>query len=121
MIAGLAFQVFTLLIFMLFSADFAFKTWGRVRKLGKEEALDPKHQVLRDSWKFKGFLIALTFATLCIFCRCVYRVAELSAGWDGYLVKNEDYFIGLEGAVVVAAVLALNLFHPAFCFREAFD
>ncbi|KAL1609508.1 Mitochondrial import inner membrane translocase subunit Tim17-A [Nothophoma quercina] len=120
MIAGLAFQVLTLLIFIILALDFATRTVGRIRKLG-QDALDPRHAKLRNSWQFKGFLVALSLATLCIFTRCVYRVAELSEGWSGHLIKTQRYFIGLEGAVVVAAVLALNIFHPGLCFREALD
>ncbi|KAJ4341216.1 hypothetical protein N0V87_001957 [Didymella glomerata] len=120
MIAGLAFQVATLLIFIILSLDFASRTIGRIRRLG-QDALDPRHAKLRNSWQFKGFIVALSFATLCVFTRCVYRVAELSEGWSGHLIKTQRYFIGLEGAVIVAAVLALNLFHPGFCFREALD
>jgi hypothetical protein len=121
MLSGLCFQVFTLLIFIMLAVDFALKTYRRVRVLGKEEALDPRHDKLRRSLRFRGFLIALTFATLCVFTRCVYRVAELSEGWNGHLIKTQKYFIGLEGAIVVAGVLAMNAFHPGFCFREAYD
>ncbi|KAF2197993.1 putative RTA1 domain protein [Delitschia confertaspora ATCC 74209] len=117
MIAGLAVQVFTLLIFIILACDFAFRTMSRIKSLGAE-ALDPTHAKLRGSWSFKGFLFALAFATLCIFTRSVYRVAELSEGWDGHLIKTQRYFIGLEGAIVGAAVLALNAFHPGLCFRE---
>ena len=63
-------------------------------------------------------MVALVFATLCIFTRCVYRVAELSGGWEGNLIANEKYFIGLEGAIISAGVLAMNVFHPNSCFRE---
>ncbi|KAH7378265.1 RTA1 like protein-domain-containing protein [Pyrenochaeta sp. MPI-SDFR-AT-0127] len=121
MIAGLAVQVFTLLVFIILALDFAFNTYRRISHFGAESALDPRHAKLRGSWVFKGFLVALSFSTLCIFTRCVYRVAELSEGWSGHLMKTQKYFIGLEGAVVVAAVLALNIFHPGFCFREALD
>jgi len=121
MLTGLSFQVFTLLIFMTLSIDFAFKTWTRVSRMGKEEALDPKHQALRNSRRFRGFLVALTFATLCIFTRSVYRVAELSEGWNGHLIETQKYFIGLEGAIVAAGVLALNAFHPTYCFKEGYE
>jgi hypothetical protein len=121
MLSGLCFQVFTLLVFILLSLDFAFKTYRRVSVLGKDEALDPRHEKLRRSRRFRAFLIALVFATLCIFTRSVYRVAELSEGWSGHLIKTQKYFIGLEGAIVAAGVLALNVFHPGFCFREAYD
>lgn len=119
MIAGLAFQVFTLLLFILLALDFALRTYKRIKNLGSQYALDQRHAKLRRSWTFRGFLVALTLSTLCIFTRCVYRVAELSEGWEGHLMLTQKYFIGLEGAVIVAAVLLLNLFHPGLCFKES--
>lgn len=121
MVAGLSVQVITLFIFICLATDFAIRTMQRVRELGKERALDPTHARLRASWAFKGFLVALAFATLCIFTRSVYRVAELSEGWNGHLIKTQKYFIGLEGAIVGAAVLALNAFHPGLCFKEGYE
>jgi hypothetical protein len=121
MLAGLSFQVFTLAVFITLSADFALKTWRRVVALGDAGALDPTHAKLRASRRFRGFLAALVFATLCIFTRSVYRVAELSEGWSGHLISTQRYFIGLEGAIVAAGVLALNAFHPAICFSEGDD
>jgi RTA1 like protein len=120
MLAGLAFQVFTLFIFILLCSDFTYTTWRRIKSMGKTEALDQSHERLRKSFRFKGFIAALTFATLCIFTRSVYRVAELSEGWEGHLIKTQKYFIGLEGAIVVAGILALNAFHPGICFREGY-
>lgn len=121
MIAGLAFQVITLLVFMILAADFALTTYKRSKALGTTQALDQTHTKLRNSFKFRGFLYALTFATLCIFTRSVYRVAELSEGWEGHLIKTQKYFIGLEGAIVAAGVLALNVFHPGLGFREGYN
>lgn len=121
MIAGLSFQVFTLLIFIILAADFSLRTWKRVKELGASNALDSTHAKLRGSWVFQGFLWALAFCTLCIFTRSVYRVAELSEGWNGRLIETQSYFIGLEGAIVSAGVLAMNAFHPGLCFREGYD
>lgn len=118
MVAGLAFQVITLFVFICLAADFSIRTIRRYKTLGATDAFDQAHADLRKSKKFQGFLVALAFATLCIFTRSVYRVAELSEGWTGHLIETQKYFIGLEGATVSAAVLALNFFHPGFCFRE---
>lgn len=85
-----------------------------------EAALDPKHALLRGSTKFRAFLVALGLATFCIFIRSIYRVAELSEGWTGALIENQHLFIGFEGAMVVVAVLVLNIFHPGYCFREGY-
>jgi hypothetical protein len=119
MVAGLAFQVFTLLIFMLLCLDFAIRTWRRFNSMG-EAAFDqnPIYASLRQNWKFKGFLVALTLATICIFWRSAYRVVELGEGWQGDLIRHQWLFVGFEGVMVIVACLALNLFHPAFCFKE---
>ena len=121
MVAGLAFQVFTLLVFMVLCGDFAVRTVRRMRMMGAGQALDPTHAKLRGSKLFRAFLGALTLATVCIFVRSVYRVVELGEGWEGALIKNQGLFIGLEGVMVVVAVLLLNLFHPGLCFREGYE
>ncbi|MAD87005.1 MAG: hypothetical protein CL912_28950 [Deltaproteobacteria bacterium] len=119
MVAGLAFQVLTLLIFMVLCGDFAIRTRRRYKSLG-EAAFDqnPHFVTLRHSKMFKGFLVALTLATICIFWRSVYRVAELAEGWTGSLIKRQWLFVGFEGVMVIVACLALNLFNPAFAFSE---
>ncbi|RYN25625.1 hypothetical protein AA0112_g8439 [Alternaria arborescens] len=120
MIAGLAFQVATLLLFILLAADFAWRTYcGRTSR--GQISPDQQPAILRRSWPFKAFLLALSVSTLCIFTRCVFRVAELSGGWEGHLANTQKYFIGLEGAVIVAAVLLLNLCHPVYCFKDVMD
>jgi hypothetical protein len=120
MIAGLSFQVVTLLIFICLCADFALRTFRRYKSMG-EDAFDqnPIFIQMRASWKFKGFVCALTLATICIFWRSVYRVAELSEGWTGNLIRHQWLFVGFEGVMVIVACLALNLFNPAFAFKEA--
>ena len=120
MVAGLAFQVFTLFIFMILCLDFALRTRSRYRSLGSA-AFDqnPAFVTLRSSKSFKGFLAALALATICIFWRSVYRVAELGEGWTGNLIKRQNLFIGFEGVMVIVACFALNLFNPAITFKEA--
>jgi len=107
MVTGLAFQVLTLAVFICLCIDFTIRTLRRTRDMGNA-ALDPSHATLRASTVFRSFVAALAFATLCIFIRSVYRVAELSEGWQGALIKNQYTFIGLEGPLVLVAVLALH-------------
>ncbi|RDL41448.1 uncharacterized protein BP5553_01427 [Venustampulla echinocandica] len=122
MIAGLAFQVATLFTFMGFCIDFTIRTRKRYKSMG-EQAFDqnPLFIELRRSLKFKGFLAALTLATICIFWRSVYRVAELAEGWTGHLIKQQWLFVGFEGVMVIVACLALNAFNPAYTFKEAME
>ncbi|KAF1941376.1 sphingoid long-chain base transporter RSB1 [Clathrospora elynae] len=121
MIAGLAFQVVTLLLFILLALDFAFRTYSRRGSPLSQTVDDHGHAKLRNPWPFKAFIVALSLSTLLIFTRCVFRVAELSQGWGGHLANTQKYFVGLEGAVIVAAVFLMNMCHPGFCFKEAKD
>jgi hypothetical protein len=107
---------------MACSTDFALNVLRRHRRLGAS-ALDQSEAArnLRNSFGFKGLLAALTIATICIFWRSVYRVAELSNGWDGPLMKRQDLFIGFEGVMIIVACLVLNVFHPSVCFKEMMD
>lgn len=83
-IAGLSFQVITLVVFNALAIDYAIcyrKAEGRTATL---------------TTKFKVFLGFLIFAMVLIFIRCAFRIDELSEGYAGELIHNEKLFIGLE-------------------------
>ncbi|KAH7112748.1 RTA1 like protein-domain-containing protein [Dactylonectria estremocensis] len=122
MIAGLAFQVITIVGFILASTDFALRTVRRHRALG-DSALDQRPELVRvrNSRRFKACLAALGLATFCILWRSAFRVAELSEGWEGPIMGDQGMFIGFEGVLIVVAVWVLNIFHPAFCMKELFE
>ncbi|KAI0146459.1 putative sphingoid long-chain base transporter RSB1 [Pestalotiopsis sp. NC0098] len=113
MIAGLAFQVITLFVFIVLTSDFAIRTLRHRENLNQ----DPAVVSLRNSLRFRLFLGSLVLSTICIFWRCCFRVAELSDGWSGPIMKEQNLFVGFEGVMVVIAVLVLNVFHPNNCFR----
>ena len=118
--AGLAFQVITLFTYMALCADFALRVLRRRRRLGDAVALTQESQMvqLRGSWRFKGFLGALMLATVLVFWRSCYRVAELNQGWTGPLTYNQNLFIGFEGVLMVIAISVLGIFHPALCMGD---
>lgn len=107
---------------MLISLDFALRTYKRIKTLG-DTALDqdPEIQAIRGSFMFKGFLVALALATVAIFIRSIFRVIELSKGWSGPIMGNQELFIGFEGVCVIVAALILNIFHPAICFKKMLE
>ncbi|KAI5867837.1 RTA1-domain-containing protein [Durotheca rogersii] len=120
MIAGLAFQVFTLLVFTALSLDYGLNT---LRHRRRQRALDPSPgpaaapaATAKRPLMFRLFPAALALSTVCILWRSVFRVAELSRGWTGPLMERQDLFVGFEGAMIAAAVLVLNVFHPSLCF-----
>ncbi|EPS44782.1 hypothetical protein H072_1234 [Dactylellina haptotyla CBS 200.50] len=113
-IAGLAWQVFTMTLFMALCGEFAWRCYQR------RDSFDESQRSFRESKRFKYFLIALGAATLFIYVRCIYRVAEMADGWGGRLMANETYFLVLEGLMVILACLVLNVFHPGICFQASY-
>lgn len=105
MIAGLSFQVASMALFILLALEYI---W-RVRRFEKDT---PRLPVSRT--KLGLFVGFFSLAVVCIFIRCIYRVIELSEGWEGELIQNQTIFIVLEGVMVLIAVYALHIGHPAF-------
>ncbi|KAK6544639.1 hypothetical protein TWF694_001328 [Orbilia ellipsospora] len=106
-IAGLSFQVFTLLVFISLSSEFAWRFVNATDSTIRKSTL-PK--------SFKMFVYFLSAATVLILIRCAYRIAELRDGYHGTLIHNEGGFIALEGVMIVLAVFCLNIGHPGCAF-----
>ena len=83
-LAGLSFQVFTLVIFILLTLDFVILY--RRAKTGVVLAT-----------RFKVFAIFFSVSIILILIRCAYRIDELSDGYSGSLIHNQGLFIALEG------------------------
>jgi hypothetical protein len=64
-------------------------------------------------------VLGLGIATITIFIRSVYRVAELSNGFHGKLANQEITFMILEGAMIIIGVTAITIMHPHFAFGGA--
>lgn len=63
--------------------------------------------------------LALWAATLFIFGRCIYRVAELQGGFDSEIANHEESFIVLESLFIALAASLLSVLHPGPVFRSA--
>ena len=111
MVAGVVFQVVSLLIFMGLWLEFLF----RLRRTS-ESAKDVHFVELRDTKKFTWFQSALGAAVVLIFVRSVYRVAELQQGFNGPIANDEVSFMILEGPMMFLAVLAMTVLHPGIAF-----
>jgi hypothetical protein len=61
----------------------------------------------------------LVIASITIWIRCIFRVAELSNGFNSALANNEIAFMVLEGAMIIIACLCLTAFHPGLCLDIA--
>jgi hypothetical protein len=125
MIAGLSTQVASLVLFMTLCSEFA---W-RVVHLQPE--LNHPSATITRTFRFKAFLVgksnmcwcsiakivALPIATICIFIRSCFRVAELSGGFHGKLANQQITFMILEGAMIIIACILLTVLHPGFSFQ----
>lgn len=129
MIAGLAFQAASLALFMALCLQYAWKVYKNPDALNRAEHL---HE-LRNGIRWKVFLVGksislpftdqalitapgLALATIAIFVRSVFRVAELKGGFHSALANDQVLFMVLEGAMIVIAILCLTILHPGVCF-----
>jgi hypothetical protein len=101
MVAGIVFQMASITVFVVLAADF-------VRRAVRRRLL--QHM----SGSIVPLFGAMIFSVVCIYVRSIYRTIELSEGWSGYLITTERYFIALDGAMMVAAVVVFNVFHPGW-------
>lgn len=91
MLAGIIFQVITMLVFIVLVIDYATRTirsWDQV----PEEA-----QLLSKLLSNRLFLCAMIIAILTVFTRCIYRIAEMAGGWANPIMRDEIGFTVMEG------------------------
>jgi RTA1 like protein len=86
-LAGLCFQVFTLIIFILLAVDYLFRFY---RLPGQAKTI----------FRFKVYLVFMFSSIVLILGRCVYRIDELKDGYHGALFHNQGLFCGLESVYV---------------------
>ena len=129
MIAGLSTQIASLAIFMILCGEFAYRAYKNPFQW------DPAYTGLRQKLLFKAFVFSgfrpsfhfyvcrscritgLGLATITVFVRSCFRVAELRGGFHGPLANQEITFMILEGAMIIIASLCLTVFHPGVAFH----
>jgi hypothetical protein len=91
MLAGIVFQVATFTLLYCLTVAFILN----VRR-GKSTLADNAREVL-FSRDFKVFVVGVFVASMAVYVRCVYRIAELATGWANEIMRNEAEFIVLDG------------------------
>lgn len=141
MVAGLAFQVFSMLFFIFITVNFFYRVWFRSDHAirfsfanlfallfntpkGKQlsHQLDPtfsqEYASARRLTIFGYLPLILYSSVLFIYIRCIYRVIELAQGWSGYLITHEVYIMTLDALMVCLTCAIYVPFHPVFIFRK---
>ncbi|KAL2428742.1 Efflux pump himE [Exophiala dermatitidis] len=115
-LAGLAFQVATLVVFVTMTADY----FVRSHEVWMRPSTTSRRKRIQLPTRFLVFVSFLSLATLLILVRCCYRVYELNEGYsmDSEALRDEGLFIGLESVMVILAAYCLIVAHPGFGFRR---
>ncbi|KAF1957466.1 RTA1-domain-containing protein [Byssothecium circinans] len=121
MIAGLIFQVASMIVFFAIWGDFALRVKRAEKKGTLARSQPPLYRDLRDSGLLRWFQWSLFIATILIFIRCIYRVAELWGGFNSELANHELTFMIFEGPLIIGAVSAMTVYHPGRVFDKLWD
>ncbi|ONH65367.1 Sphingoid long-chain base transporter RSB1 [Cyberlindnera fabianii] len=119
MVSGLVFQVVSMAVFM---GLFIHLLWiWRVGYFGNVSgsvmrSFNERYTLIRSKTFFRWYPTGVFTVVLLVFVRSVYRVAELSEGWRGYLVVHEVYFLIFDGLMIVIACVLTVVFHSGFVF-----
>lgn len=136
MVAGIAFQVLSMTLFVGFLFDFMYRIYFKanpnvrfsfrnlfalffqtnrgkeLRMLYLNQHYNKRYEHIWTRNIFGYYPLALFFSVFFIYVRCVYRLVELSEGWTGYLITHEEYVMTLDGLQVLITCLILVPFHP---------
>ncbi|TVY30195.1 Sphingoid long-chain base transporter [Lachnellula hyalina] len=74
---------------------------------------------IKDNKPLRWLSGAMVLAIVCMITRGVYRSIELLQGWRGFLNTHQVYIIALDGALMVIAVVALNVCNPERLLKQA--
>ncbi|KAJ6474049.1 RTA1 like protein-domain-containing protein [Mycena vitilis] len=112
MLGGIAFQFAVIIVFSALALDFM----QRYIRDKPVRAIEGPHGVLGP--RMTILLGALAFSTTTLFIRSVYRIIELTGGWNGRIIHTQVYFNVLDGGMVVLAIFALNFAHPGLLLQH---
>ena len=113
MLSGIVFQVFTLTVVFILAAIFC----ARVSR--HTTSIAPEAKAIVSSRSFQIFMLGIGTASLAIYVRCIYRIAELAGGWANSVMRSQTGFIAADGVMCVIAVSALTICHPGIFFKES--
>ncbi|KAL8673077.1 MAG: hypothetical protein Q9168_002500 [Polycauliona sp. 1 TL-2023] len=105
LLAGLAFQVFAFLVFLILLFIF-------IRKAGKVMLSTDTAENGRGATVMVRYTVALVASSLLVYLRTCFRLAETSQGVGGYASSHEAFFGALEFAPIVVAIGLLGWWHP---------
>lgn len=117
MTAGLAFQVFIICVFQYLWYRFLWKVYQKYKSCGDAE-FNPNFVELRQRKTLIPFYIACSITVILIFIRSIYRLVEISLGWDSSVAKDEIYAMLLDGMLIALSSVLMIVFHPGLAYGK---
>lgn len=118
MLGGIAAQLFAIVVYVTLASEF----FLRLKFSAPFRQVDASHLLEKGqgavSKNLRILIYAMSFCTLCIFIRSVYRTVELAGGWFGPVITTQRYFDWLDGGMVTLAIYTLNFFHPGIWLNK---
>ncbi|KAK8872837.1 RTA1 like protein-domain-containing protein [Apiospora arundinis] len=121
---GIGLHAATLAVFMVLFAIALCQAYVTYRQYGSTTADVDLGVVGLNSGKaltrrFKGYLLIVALAVVCLLVRDLYRTIGLAQGFTTANVSVADFAL-LDGFLVAEAVLGLVAFHPAWVLTEGY-
>jgi hypothetical protein len=91
MLAGIVFQVAT------FTFLYGLSAWFILNLMRNRSTLTSEAVAILHGRDFKIFAYGMLIASIAIYVRCVYRIAELAGGWANDIMRDEVGYIILDG------------------------
>ncbi|KAI0348094.1 RTA1-domain-containing protein [Trametopsis cervina] len=116
MLAGIAFQLAAITIYVALATEFVFR-YIFDRPVRKGFVRGPGRKSVEHGAKL--MLVSLALSSVFLFIRSVYRTIELQNGWDGRIISTQVLFNVLDGAMITLATFTMNFLHPGFLLGHA--
>jgi hypothetical protein len=133
MLAGIVFQLISMLFFVVIGTDFVYRvmadkpyafrtTSTRTNSLGSSTSNAEKGIVVSSQVNLKRWWIFLIggvgISSLAIIVRGIYRTAELAQGWGGSIMLTQNFQNLLDGLPMVIAVGVFNFINPTHLLEK---
>ena len=129
MLGGIVFQLVAITIYMGLALEFLYRFWHDKPYKGRDDvppsgrrALDRNMSYMLLGSALSSLMIYVRYAqqtqanplglVLILQSRSIYRTIELIDGWNGRIITTELYFNVMDGAMILASMYCLNVFHP---------
>jgi len=110
MLGGIIFQMIAITLYMMLAIEFLYR-YLTDKPFQRPNNEPPTGNYFVDK-KMKMMFFGISFSSLAIYVRSVYRTIELTDGWSGRIITTELYFNSMDGAMILLAMFCLNFLHP---------